>query len=76
MFLSIALVPMNLSVACRVPQGSVLRQLLLLNFIYDLFIPNVSKQFLTFYLFADDTDIYYESSDLLTCTKNSKQRTL
>ena len=36
------------------PQGSVI--------INDL--PNVSK-FLTFYLFADDTNIYYESSHLL-----------
>ena len=31
-------------------------------------LPNVSK-FLTFYLFADDTNIYYESSDLLNIQK-------
>ena len=40
--------------------------LLFLIFINDL--PNDSK-FLTFYLFADDTNIYYESSDLLNIQK-------
>ena len=35
-------------------------------FINDL--PNVSRR-LTFYLFADDTNIYFESSDLLTIQK-------
>ena len=44
-----------------VPQGSVLGPLLFLMFINDL--PNVSKH-LTFYLFEDDTNIYFESSDL------------
>ena len=44
-----------------VPQGSVLGPLLFLMFTNDL--PNVSKH-LTFYLFADDTNIYFESSDL------------
>ena len=44
-----------------VTHGSVLGPLLFLMFINDL--PNVSKH-LTFYLFADDTNIYFESSDL------------
>ena len=55
-----------LSITCGVPQGSVLGPLLFLIYINDL--PNASKK-LTFYLFADDTNIYYESKDLSNLTK-------
>ena len=49
------------SVTCGVPQGSVLGPLLFLVYINDL--PNISDK-LSFFLFADDTNLYYESNDL------------
>ena len=53
-------------ISCAVHQGSVLGPLLFLLYINDL--PNVSSK-LKFFLFAHDTNIYFEADDMLKVEK-------
>ena len=59
----------TLQIRCEVPQGSILGLLSFLIYIND---PSSVSKCLTFYLFADDVNIYFVASDLFTLQKAKK----
>ena len=57
----------ELTISCGVPQGSALGSLLFLIYVNDF--ANCSK-LLEFHLFADDSNLFYKSNNLLTLPTN------
>lgn len=53
-------------IKCDVPQGSVLGPLLFLSYVNDIF---KSSEKLSFILFADDTNIFYQHEDIKVMTE-------